>query len=290
MNISVYITSYNQKFYLSEAIESVLNQTLMPDELLIVDDASTDGSKELIEKYAEEYPDLIRYHFNEVNVGITRSRNIALSLVRGDYITWLDGDDIYLPGKIEAQAKIFETTKVDLVFTNFFISSENIWDLRSIWCCNSKELPETENMFYEVLTKSFPRRMLFRYEMVKRELIESCGKYDEGLEIYEDFEYRIRLSSKGSFTYTLVPLSIYRLHGAGLSKANNKVHLNALNYIFRKHELSLKLLDTEYRGKAEIKIQNLLSSYRSEPITNSKSKFSILDPIRKVLAKIIKKS
>ncbi len=99
MNISVYITSYNQQEYLKEAIESVLSQTLLPKEIWVIDDASTDGSQETIRNYINKYPNLIKAHFNDTNKGITFCRNKGISLVSEEYATWLDGDDIYLPQK-----------------------------------------------------------------------------------------------------------------------------------------------------------------------------------------------
>ena len=91
--ISVYITSFNKDKYLSQAIISVLNQSLAPKEIIIVDDCSTDNSRNIIEKFASQYPYIIEPIYNENNLGVTRSRNIALSHCTGEIITYLDGDD-----------------------------------------------------------------------------------------------------------------------------------------------------------------------------------------------------
>ena len=95
MKISVYISSYNQKEYLQVAIESVLNQTFLPYEIIIVDDCSSDGSQELIKEYSKKYS-FIRYVFHKENKGIAQVRITALSKVTGDFVTYLDGDDLYL--------------------------------------------------------------------------------------------------------------------------------------------------------------------------------------------------
>ncbi len=99
--ISVFITSYNQKKFLVEAIESVLSQTLKPVELIIVDDRSTDGSQEVIGEYARRYPDLIRPYYQEMNVGIAANKAFAQQHVNGDWLTYLNGDDRFLPQKLE---------------------------------------------------------------------------------------------------------------------------------------------------------------------------------------------
>ena len=112
--ISVYITSYNQKEYLVEAIDSVLNQTLKPFEIIIVDDCSTDGSREVIAGYALRYPDLVNPIYHTRNQGVAQARIDALQMVTGDYVTYVDGDDRYLPTKLEKEARLLQENANDL--------------------------------------------------------------------------------------------------------------------------------------------------------------------------------
>ena len=76
--ISVYITSYNKENYLEQAIESVLAQSLRSQDIVIVDDASSDSSRDIIDAYKSRYPHRINAIFNEQNLGISKTRNIAL--------------------------------------------------------------------------------------------------------------------------------------------------------------------------------------------------------------------
>ena len=99
-SISVYITSFNKGKYLSQAITSVLNQSLYPEEIIIVDDGSSDDSREIISSFMNRYPELITAIYNKQNVGISKSRNIALKECRGDIVTFLDGDDIFYSNKL----------------------------------------------------------------------------------------------------------------------------------------------------------------------------------------------
>ena len=103
MKISVYITSYNKEKYINKSIDSVLDQTLKPDEIIIVDDCSSDKSQEIIAGYNNQYPDIIKAIYNERNFGISRTRNIAISYCSGDIITFIDADDYFFPWKIEAK-------------------------------------------------------------------------------------------------------------------------------------------------------------------------------------------
>ena len=95
--ISVYITSFNKCKFLPLAINSVLEQSLQPSEIIIVDDCSIDNSKEIIEEYVSQYPELIKPVFNEINLGISKSRNIAISHCKGDIISFVDADDYFFP-------------------------------------------------------------------------------------------------------------------------------------------------------------------------------------------------
>lgn len=100
----------NEERYLAEAIKSVLAQTYDNWELLLVDDGSTDGSTEIAQSYAAQYPDKIRYleHPNHQNLGMSASRNLGKTQARGKYVSPIDGDDVWLPKKLEQQVAILE--------------------------------------------------------------------------------------------------------------------------------------------------------------------------------------
>jgi len=290
MKISVYITSYNQKDFLREAIDSVLNQTLKPFEIIIVDDASTDGSKYLINNYKKNYPDLIKPHFNKKNLGITKSRNVALSLTKGDYVTWLDGDDIYKPNKLKLEAELIQKTGADLVYSNFYFSNDRIDSIYQIWCSNIKELPVEEHIFKYVISRSFPRGILFRYELVNVNLLQKTGLYDENLDIYEDFDFRIRLSTIANTAFLLIPLSVYRVHGSGLSRASTDVHKKNLSYIFSKYQNLINDLALEDKEFVTTSIRSFMSRYTTPKYIKKASTLKkIKTRVKNKLIRIIKR-
>ncbi len=106
--VSVTIISFNQAKYLSTAIESALAQTYRPIEIVISDDASTDESPQIILDYARRFPDEIVAILGERNFGLAGNREKALAATTGDYIAWLDADDIWDVGKIEAQMSFMD--------------------------------------------------------------------------------------------------------------------------------------------------------------------------------------
>ena len=119
--ISVCIISYNQKQYLAEAIESVLHQTLPPYEIIIVDDYPQDGSQDIIKDYAQKHEKIIRAFYNTRNLGVVRTRAIALEKVKGDLVTYLDGDDRFLPRKLEWETETYlKNPHASIVYSNIY--------------------------------------------------------------------------------------------------------------------------------------------------------------------------
>lgn len=105
--ISVFLPAYNQEDFIGEAIESAIHQDVEDAEIVVGDDCSTDSTWEVIQDYAEQYPNKIVAFRNERNLGITGNCNEVLSRCRGKYIAFHAGDDIFLPGKLKAQLQVF---------------------------------------------------------------------------------------------------------------------------------------------------------------------------------------
>jgi len=113
--ISVVMSVYNVEVFLSEGIESILNQTFRQFEFIIIDDGSTDGSRLILEKYARQDP-RISLIFNERNIGLGLSLNRGLERAQGEYIARMDGDDVALPVRLERQLTFLEANRgVDLI-------------------------------------------------------------------------------------------------------------------------------------------------------------------------------
>lgn len=106
--VSVLITTYNLIEFVREALDSALNQDYDNLEIIVADDASTDGTADVIREYAAKYPQKIIPLFGEVNVGFAKNTNRALKEVKGKYLVMPGGDDILLPGKISKQVAWLE--------------------------------------------------------------------------------------------------------------------------------------------------------------------------------------
>jgi glycosyltransferase involved in cell wall biosynthesis len=106
--VSVAVVTYNQKSFLRECLDSILAQNYPNIEIAVADDGSTDGTREMLHEYASKHPDRFVLRFAEQNRGITANQNLALSACTGKYISWMAGDDLMLPGKIDKQVAFLE--------------------------------------------------------------------------------------------------------------------------------------------------------------------------------------
>ena len=111
--VSVIIPTYNRENVIERSIRSVLDQTYKDLEVLVVDDCSTDNTRSVVESIIDER---LHYCRLEKNAGACVARNRGIELARGEYIAFQDSDDVWLPGKLEKQMKIFEKTAADLMF------------------------------------------------------------------------------------------------------------------------------------------------------------------------------
>lgn len=109
--VSVAIITYNQRDFIPETLQSVLEQDYEDLEIVVADDGSTDGSQEILLDYQRLYPDTVKLVLSEKNQGITKNSNRAFFACTGDYIAWLGGDDLFYPGKLRAQVAALEANK-----------------------------------------------------------------------------------------------------------------------------------------------------------------------------------
>ena len=105
--VSIHVIAYNQRDYIREAVDSALAQDYPDFEVIIADDASTDGTAEILAEYQRNHPDRVIAVLGEENVGITRNSNRGLAACAGELVAFMGGDDVLLPGKIAAQVAWF---------------------------------------------------------------------------------------------------------------------------------------------------------------------------------------
>lgn len=131
--VSTVIAVYNSEAYLADAITSVINQTYRNIEIIIVDDGSTDNSKDVALRFAPP----VRYHY-QANSGIAAAWNQGIEMATGDFFAFLDADDLWTNDKIEQQMEVIsETDNVDIIFGHvkqFYSPELTAEQRRKIWC------------------------------------------------------------------------------------------------------------------------------------------------------------
>lgn len=140
MTSSVALCTYNGQAYIAEQLDSILNQTLPVSEIVVCDDGSTDGTLEVLARYKEQHPDIIRIHQNSENLGYIGNFEKAMGLCTGDIVLLCDQDDRWYHNKNSVVTDIFEKTKeINVVCHNIKLFGEaldsqkplNYWDLES---------------------------------------------------------------------------------------------------------------------------------------------------------------
>lgn len=122
--VSVVMPSYNCEAYIGNAIDSVLAQSYQNLELLVCDDCSTDGTRDVVQSYADRDA-RIKLLVNNKNSGAAVSRNVCIERACGEYLAFLDSDDIWLPGKLEKQLDFMERHHSNLSCTGYYISDDD---------------------------------------------------------------------------------------------------------------------------------------------------------------------
>src|SRR5215831_19490198 len=128
MKITTVITLYNLEKYIDDAIQSVLGQTRQSEEIIVVDDCSTDSSADIVTRYK----DRVSYIKQEKNIGALRNSLSGLKAATADIVAFLDGDDVWMPNKLEAIEKEFLQDDVVLVSHDFIRVDQNLQDLRTL--------------------------------------------------------------------------------------------------------------------------------------------------------------
>lgn len=204
--VSVIINCHNGGIYLHEAINSVINQTYKTWEIIFLNNASTDNTKDIIFSYQNHK---IKYYENAEKVTLGKARNQALNYSNGDYIAILDSDDIWLPEKLELQIELMVNNKdIGFSYTDSYVfNGKNI--LFSVF---EKSKPKEGLIFGSLLesVQSYISSETLIYD--KRKLIDSNIKYNEDFSMVVDYDVILRLSLIYKVKYVDKVLSHSRLH------------------------------------------------------------------------------
>jgi Glycosyltransferases involved in cell wall biogenesis len=224
--VSVIIPTYNRAEFLSSAIASVLNQTFQDFEIIVVDDASTDNTHQVVSSF-DNYR--IKYIRHETNRNGSVARNTGIMMSSGEYIAFLDDDDEWLPEKLKIQVSLLENSspKVGGVYTGSLEID------RATGKVLEQVVPSKRGDIYNDLliencigTASTP--------ILRKECFEKVGLFDESLPSSQDLDMWIRISEEFHFEYIKEPLVKYYVHK---NKVNNNLEavINGKEMIIKKY-------------------------------------------------------
>lgn len=189
--VSVITAVFNGQKYVDESIKSILEQTFLDFEFIIVDDGSTDKTKEILENWAKK-DSRIKIIVNSENIGLTKSLNKAINIVKGEYIARQDADDISLPQRLEKQVIFLENnSEVKILGTFGYAINKEGKILRK------EVLPISSQKIKKALIKRNP--FIHTSVMIKKEIIDKLGGYNENFKFIQDYElwFRILKVAKG---------------------------------------------------------------------------------------------
>ncbi len=208
--VSVVMPAYNVARYLGDAARSVLAQTFGDLELLIVDDGSTDATAAVARECAAGDP-RVRL-FLQPNGGISSARNLALPRTRGRFIAILDSDDMWEPGYLDAQIRILQARpEVAIVTGNAWFLGGALDGRLARPCPDARPEPDLAVMLED-------ETAVFIMSVLRREVYETIGGFDESLRTNEDYDYWLRAACAGfRFHRNDQPLGRYRRRDDSLS-------------------------------------------------------------------------
>lgn len=225
--VSVVIATRNYGRFLAGAIDSVLMQTWKDLELLVIDDGSTDNTGEVLQPFQSD--SRVHYHRTD-GLGQSRAKNLGIQLSRASLIAFLDGDDEWLPHKLERQLPLFRNSHVGVVYGKRVIVDELGNPLAS------SDTPLAGGDLSDVLLERNP--ICFSSVIVRREVFETVGTFDPNLQLAIDYDLWLRVSRQFEFDFVDEVVVRYRTGHANLSSRIRERILTVLSILRRFGESS----------------------------------------------------
>ena len=230
LNVSVIIPTYNRKNLLKRALHSVSSQTFVPQEIIVVDDGSSDGTKDWV---LERFP-YVRYIYQD-NSGVSSARNAGIKEAKGLWIAFLDSDDEWMPDKLEKQERVINDSK-----EAWLCHTNEVWVRNNVRVNQMKKHQKYGGYIFENcldICRISPSSVL-----IKKEVFEMVGLFDESLKVCEDYDLWLRITSVLPIIFLDQPLIIkYGGHSDQLSRVDNGIEqyrIKSLEKILRSESLS----------------------------------------------------
>jgi len=275
--VSVIIPAYNRAEYIQQTVESVLNQTYSPIEIIVVDDGSSDGTFELLTEYGERLRLLT--HAGRENRGQSAAINLGMRHASGKYLAILDSDDFWAPNKLEVLVPFLEKNPdVGLVYSNGYGVSASGEIRYEFLPRDHRETNDPNRVLLDCYT------LLPNNSVVRKDVIDGVGGFEETFRAAQDHDMLIRLAEHTKFAFLPDFLFYYRRHPDSISAKN------ALSRWRNGFEILRRAKSRYPYRKSTVRKRRALLNYRlGQAYLRAGSKFralphfffaGVLDPVR----------
>lgn len=245
--VSVIVPTYNRREYIVEAMDSVWNQVYRPIELIVVDDGSTDNTKEVIEQWGEKTKDDKKFelrYFYQTSKGAPAARNLGIIESRGQFIQFLDSDDLIHPQKISRQvAIVHKCDGMTAVYGDCRLFSQTKHNIK---VCPKADIPKND---FTIKTWLSGKYIASHSILWNKNDIHNFGIWDESLSRNQDGEFAMRFLTKGGdFVYVNQAFSYYRYYYDNTPRIVNNISDEALQSLYKVLEKIEKYINYEKKG------------------------------------------
>ena len=262
--VTVLMSVYNAEEFLNESIDSILNQTFSNFEFIIINDACTDNSLNMLQSYIDKRIKIIT---NRKNIGLTKSLNKGLKLAQGSYIARMDSDDISMPTRLEKQV-LFMENNPDIYVCGTWLQ---ILEKKNIW------RPPCNHL--QIMRAMLENNSLYHPTAIMKNLKKEMFYYDETFRTAQDYELWTRIGLKHKLANIPEVLLLRRVHDKSIGKKKS------IEQAFNAKKIRLNLLRHFYKIDF---ITFFIYKLRIHKIMNYKFKTKIKNLVKRLLCKIIK--
>lgn len=217
VKVSVIIPAFNSMAFLAKALDSVFRQTFSDFEVIVVDDGSTDGTASYLNSLDYQNVRLI----SQSNQGVSAARNTGIQAARGEYLAFLDADDVWEASKLEKQVNFLDNHQdIGIVGAKITLIDSEGQLIRKL------DIPHNQRITMEDLLK-YDCLLCGSTPLVRRVCFEHAGLFDTELSFAEDWEMWIRISLRNQIFVLQEHLVYYRQHNSSASKNAHKMALSA---------------------------------------------------------------
>ena len=268
--VSVVIPTFNRAEFIKKAVQSVLDQTVRDLEILVVDDGSSDNTEETVNAFNDTR---IRYYRFAHNGFPAYPRNRGIELARGEYIAFLDSDDIWLPNHLElCQKALSGNGGADGVFTDFYKIYND-----SIMIPQKATKRKYNSSTLKGMVSNFSSIGAASNVVVRKSVFNGTGLFNENKDMAgsEDWQMWVRIAWKSVFTVVPTETVIYRVHGGNLTLNPDKIERStkaALDSIFAHPEISPVVRSFYRKAYAEVNTLAAINYYAAGDMASARNR------------------